>query len=194
MSGLHLLYLLGEPGVGKSTTMATLTAGLDRFCTPKPLHHERLALGAGPTVAVELGHSRPGFPGTDTLAMSANPLAIGFMQWRTYPLVLAEGDRLANMKFFRAAQAAGYGVHIAHLTTGDPAVPAARRAARGTVQNAVWLRGRQTKVRNLAGWAAEVGLDLLTIDTGARTPAQVVATLRGAWPFLDVLPPERVPA
>lgn len=183
-----LLYLIGEPGVGKSTTMQELTAGLDRWYSARPLHHERLARGPRETLAVELGRTREGFPGTDTLALNANPRAIEFVYSRPAPIVLAEGDRLANMRFLKGAAVAGYLVHVAYLTASDPAVPAARRAGRGSQQNEAWLRGRQTKVRNLAAAARQAGMEVLSVDTAARTPAQVANVLRGAWPFLDAIP------
>lgn len=193
MTPLHLLYIIGEPGVGKSTTMQALTAGLARVYVAAPLHHEFLTQQGNPaTIAVELGRTREGFPGTDTLALNANPKAIDFVSWRPAPIVLAEGDRLANMAFLEGARQAGYRVHVAWLTAGA-AVPAARRAERGSNQNEAWLRGRQTKVRNLAATAARVGMEVLAVDTGNRTPAQVVNTLRGAWPFLDAIPREEVP-
>lgn len=187
---LSLLYLIGEPGVGKSTTMQTLTAGLERVYAGTPLHHEILRQpGEVATIAMELGRTREGYPGTDTLALNANPKAINFVSWRPAPIMLAEGDRLANMAFLEAAQQAGYRVHVAHLTAADPAVPAARRAGRGSQQNESWLKGRQTKVTNLAATVRRrPGMEVLAVDTSTRTPAQVVNLLRGAWPFLDAIP------
>jgi hypothetical protein len=69
-------------------------------------------------------------------------------------ILLAEGDRLANAKFFDTVRACGHRLTIIHLVL-DPTecrTRANRRAQQqGTEpQPATWWKGRLTKVTNLA--------------------------------------------
>lgn len=196
MTSLALLYLIGEPGVGKSSTMRALTAGLDRMYHSQPLHHEMIAPPDGRAVALELGRTRPGFPGTDTLALNASPRAIAFVASRPAPLILAEGDRLAHVGFLEAADKAGYRVHVAYLHA-DAEVVEQRCAGRGSTQNEAWRRGRASKAANLFAYASTtttVRIETMMVYTAGRTPTQVANTIRAAWPFLDVLGRPAVPA
>lgn len=150
---MRLLYLIGEPGVGKTTTMAAYTARwrtLGALADPgRILYGEPLGLIA----AVELGLRRPGgFCGTDALAMNA---VVGAERYvlcgraaAETPLLLGEGARLANRRFLTAATAAGWDVHLVLLS--GPDLAAERRKTRGTVQNPSWVRGAATRAIRLA--------------------------------------------
>lgn len=148
----HLLYLIGQPGSGKSTLAAALTGDLPSEVWPKPFAHT-IWIAPGARV-LELGVRRETFSGTDTLGMSVQPLAVEWIGRCGCDFVLAEGDRLANDGFFNAALAAGYSLRLLRLMVSSE-VAAHRRAARahalGTkLQNDGWLKGRVSKVRNLA--------------------------------------------
>jgi hypothetical protein len=92
------------------------------------------------------------FPGTDSLALNIMPRVMEWLLDCEYSLLLGEGDRLANDAFFRRAASVGR-VWIVHIFA-PPDVLESRRAARGSKQNAIWLKGRATKVAALAkGWA-----------------------------------------
>lgn len=175
MSGRHLLYLIGQPGAGKSTLVAGLTAGLPSTVRSKPFSHT--LWDVEPWVVCELGCRRETFSGTDALGMSVQPKAIAFLQDGAFDYVLAEGDRLANTAFLRAAEEAGYNVQVVLLAVSE-AIAQHRRAARAAAlqsnpQNPTWLKGRVSKVRNLAAaWAPAV----LDADQGrASVLAQLVA-------------------
>lgn len=142
MSELHLCYLIGEPGSGKSTLAAYLTAGLLAEETDSPIPFRRYDCGV-----LEIGRRREAFSGTDALALNIQPAVVAFLEGVRPRLVFAEGDRLANDKFFQAAKHLGYEVHTYQLWGAQ--VAAAQRAARGSNQDPRWLAGRQTKVRGL---------------------------------------------
>jgi len=142
LGNLHLTYIYGEPGVGKSTLVAALTEGLEPEATDSPVPFLRYDCGV-----VELGRRREDFSGTDAMSMSIQPKVVAFLKAIRPRLVLAEGDRLANAKFFNAVEALGYVVHKYQLW--GLRVAAAQRAARGSKQDETWLLGRQTKVANL---------------------------------------------
>jgi len=173
------VYLVGEPGAGKSTLMAAMRAGWGELALEKrPLRH---VLWQTPTGAVvpELGWPREGFGGTDALPMDAVRHAEPWIATCGYQLVLAEGDRLACDRFFQAATAAG---PLVLLHVDVPAELAeARRAQRGTEQNATWLQGRRTKVTNLlAKWPHGV-LD------GRQPPAELAQVVRQLVPQLQAV-------
>jgi hypothetical protein len=173
MSGF-LLYLVGQPGSGKTTVIENLTAGLEpESVETRPFAH--IVWGDG---IVELGARREGFSGTDTLSMSVQPKVLDWLRSEAPPYVLGEGDRLANQKFFRGVLAAGWDLDVMHLQVSDE-VARYRRAARAhelgvPLQDEAWLRGRVTKVRNLA---AE--FPMLPIDAD-RDEYRVVSAVRRA--------------
>jgi len=169
----RMLYLIGVPGAGKTALMRMLVAPLGRQPVATPIPHT--ALYAGPRGAkpagAELGVRRETFSGTDALALDVQPKALQFLEQAPYPIVLAEGDRLANGKFFMAVMALGYDLHVVHVDC-PPDLAAARRAARGSEQDARWVQGRVTKVARLAAAYASV------VSDAVQAPGIQVARLR----------------
>jgi energy-coupling factor transporter ATP-binding protein EcfA2 len=170
-----LLYLIGQPGSGKSTLAAALTGGLDWIESTHPFAHRALIVSPGTTV-VELGAHRDGFSGTDALPMNVQPKVVAWLAASAPGLVLGEGDRLGNRKFFDAAVALGWRVNVAYLSLGSN-VAEERRLARASAlgvapQDASWVKGRVTKARNLArGWP---GVYMLNAE---RAPVELLADL-----------------
>ena len=171
---LHLLYLLGGPGSGKTTVLETLL-GLPYneqswVGSDDPFAHLRL------DAVVLLGRRRAGFGGTDTLPMNVARKAEAWIASTPAQVVAGEGDRLAYNGFFCAARDAGYRLSVIHLDTG-PDVAAQRRAARaaalGTkLQNPTWVRGRESKAAKLAArWSTDW-------VNGNNTVPTVVAIIR----------------
>jgi energy-coupling factor transporter ATP-binding protein EcfA2 len=172
-----LLYIIGQPGSGKTTLLAKLTEKREGYVIRKPFAHTYYEGGGpGSSAVVELGEKRGAFSGTDTLAMSVLPKVVTQMEFDPWPLVLAEGDRLATVKFFDAARRVGYGVTVAYLDTPDAQAAEWREQRQAThgakPQDPTWLKGRISKHARLAD---EVGaLRIHSLDLNER-----VAALRG---------------
>ena len=102
----------------------------------------------------QIGGSRAAFPGTDALQLNAQPLVMDWL--RSLPgeaLVVAEGDRLANHKFFDFVETElGWRLDILYFAV-DRDVLHRRRAERelavGAAQDPTWVLGRDTKHERL---------------------------------------------
>jgi ribose 1,5-bisphosphokinase PhnN len=188
----HLVYLVGPPGVGKSSVMAALTADCDRLAALGPVPHDVLVRpnedpdsDANIDVAVEIGRRRDAFSGTDALGMSIQPRAVEWIVTRPHRLVLAEGARLATAGFLHAARAAGYTVHLIHLD-GQPTTLDARRAERDSHQAPSWVRGATTRAQRIMDRMA-VDANLTWMHTDNLPPAEIASILRDNVPGLEVL-------
>lgn len=175
---MRLTYLIGEPGVGKTTLLAAITAELPGMQARRPFARTLYDCGV-----VQLGENRAVFGGTDTLSMSVQPKVLDWAQMPEYPDIVAEGDRLANAKFFTGMKDLGYDLCIVHCHASSD-ITAERRLMRASQhsikpQDPVWLQGRQTKVKRLADEWATHEADLSDLSTILRT----VTTL----PVLDNL-------
>ena len=140
-----LIYLIGVPGAGKTTLMSALLSPLVEGANVrrKPLLHTIY-----PNGLIQLGATREAFGGTDALPMNVQPIALQFLRDTDAPAIIAEGDRLANGKFFTGAALAGWSVQV--LLANVPLdIAAKRRQQRGSRQKASWVAGRVTKVRRL---------------------------------------------
>ena len=181
----QLIYLVGQPGSGKSTLMAKLTAQFDRHSIAPaehyPVAHDVLTdKKTGAVVAAEIGKRRELFSGTDALASSVIDKAAPWIASQPYPLVLAEGARLANKRFLEAALAGGYHVTLVLLDHADAEKWRAKRSKEiGKEQNAGWVKGRLSASRNLADQFANLAARGSTAVTVLRGhPAELEAQLR----------------
>jgi ribose 1,5-bisphosphokinase PhnN len=163
-----LIYVVGYPGSGKSTAMAAAMPGSPSAYITKPFAHTRYGAGLA-----HLGANREQYPGTDGLALNVQPTVIKWME--TFKgLVAAEGDRLANAKFFNAALSAGCRFTLVYIDV--PELVSRRRAwRRGSRFEESWLTGRMTKVRRLV---AQFEPHVTAID-GRLPRAEVAMQLRG---------------
>lgn len=161
----HLIYIIGEPGSGKSTLMATLLHGQGTEQS-KPFAFIQYPGG------IELGARREKFSGTDALPMNVQPTVVEWMKDQPDETILiGEGDRLANDGFFLAAKEMGYDLMLYHLWV-PPNIGEARRQARGSNQNKSWIGGRITKVKNLVKkWKPE------TLD-GRKSAEELVLRMK----------------
>lgn len=186
MAVKHLVYLVGPPGVGKSSVMVELTQRCRRIPRLGPLPHDDLYRGhSDRTTAVEIGRRRDSFSGTDALGMAVQPHAVEWIGRATCPLVLGEGARLGNAGFLSAARLAGYTLHLVHLSA-DPHTLAARRLKRGSKQSPVWIRGAETRARRIMERMALDAQNYFVV-TDRLTPRQIADLLMEEIPELGVL-------
>lgn len=183
LPGHHLVYVIGAPGVGKSTLMAHLT--LDIMVAQ--LHTEPFGHVLWRHDVVELGIRRADFSGTDALPMNVQPKVERWLadEGLDYPLVIGEGDRLGNVKFLRAAREAGWIVHLVVMQLPAEALNL-RHAGRGKAQSESWREGRKTKVRNTASWAVGEGIHVLSMPA-SRLPGQLAGQVFKHIPELERL-------
>jgi hypothetical protein len=150
-----ILFVVGEPGIGKSTLIDSAFGHLERV----ELDHRaaggpmrELLWHNGELIGCELGRRAgkhpEGYPGTDTMSQTA---IVGVDDWLRsgadgLKIVVLEGTRLMNKRFVTAAQTGGHTLDVFYLY--GPEVARERRAARGSQQNEQWLKGRQTAARN----------------------------------------------
>tara|TARA_R110000824_G_scaffold389189_1_gene585174 strand:- start:14 stop:556 length:543 start_codon:yes stop_codon:yes gene_type:complete len=152
------VYLIGAPGVGKSTVMKLVTQALsgdEGDLISEPIPHIRYANGWA-----QLGARREDFPGTDTLSYTAIDSVEAWLDSPDRPKrLLAEGDRLAIDRMMETLYDNYSQFLLVHLTA-QPAISYERMTARAErlgrqPQNEAWWRGRTTKASNLAGrWNA----------------------------------------
>lgn len=175
MKKRHALYLIGEPGSGKSTLMEYLTADLPYEEYDQPFAFRRYDCGP-----LELGKRRDKFSGTDALALNVQPAVERWVEGILPALLLAEGDRLANDKFWAHLIELGYTLHIYQLW--GPQAAARQRLDRGTQQDERWIAGRVTKVTGLrkrwGGIVLPVGAPLAELAERMTDP--VAAALKEA--------------
>jgi hypothetical protein len=160
LSANKLVYVVGEPGVGKSTALTLLTAEYARVMMSRKPRREWLTNGKR-IVATELGARAgkhpEGYPGTDAMSMTA---IVEVDDWfrsgdaaREAPLVIGEGARLGVRRLVDSALHGGFDVTVVLLD--DPAAAARHRAERGSKQADSWVKGARTRARNFYDYASE---------------------------------------
>lgn len=189
-----LTYLVGPPGVGKTSIMrAALGLQPDAWRQePKPSAH---AVHTPFHPLVVLGNWSPArrpFDGTDAVAKSDPPLVLA---WLAHEAdrglnVAGEGQRFASWGFF-AALRPYYTLHIVEVRCAA-ATWDTRRAARsaevGKSQNAAWVKGRVTATENISQWAM-THARYTELDTTDKTPLDAVTELAVAYedPFFSAV-------
>lgn len=175
---MKVIYLIGAPGAGKTTLTAEFTKDwVDTANHENPIKFRSHHTPQGD--ALSLGWLRPAFGGTDTLG---NTAILQIEPWlpniaKEYSIIYGEGDRLANSRFFELAKSVG-DFHLFYLNT-NPMISAERRAKRsaetGKTQNPTWVKGRETKHKNLAfNYKAYEIPDGLTPEQGANLMRTVI--------------------
>lgn len=149
-------YIVGEPGVGKTTLMRALLTDTYHRGTAVRLRGNLWAEPLGALAVPDsrqqqgwhLGRPRDKFGGTDALAMNVQPDAVNWAESVADDglVVYGEGDRLGNATFLRALAERG---PLCLIELRGPDIAAAQREARGSRQNPGWVRGRATHVTRL---------------------------------------------
>jgi len=172
MSGT-LIYVIGYPGCGKTTAMALALGNEVVEVRDKPFKHTLYRDGI-----VELGYRKPPFSGTDTLSLAVQPKVVEWLadvSDRHRHVIVGEGDRLANRKFFKGVQALGWKLEIVYISV--PALVARNRAwKRGSRQDDAWYKGRISKVRNLVNDCIKANTGFWV--SGNQEPEAVAGQLR----------------
>lgn len=150
-----ILFVVGEPGVGKSALVTEAfesfgRAVVDHRAAGGPMR-ELLWRGAdliGCELGRRTGEPKPVFPGTDAMSQTA---IVGVDQWLCdgadgLGVIVLEGTRLANKRFVNAALAGGHQLQLFYLY--GPPEASQRRKERGTKQDPRWVKGRQTAAQN----------------------------------------------
>jgi hypothetical protein len=136
---MRLIYLIGPPGVGKTSTVRAALGDPDRVFTDPFAHcyHYESSI-------FELGYPRSWYGGTDALPMNVMPrVTRWFDALSDSPyLTVGEGDRLASRLFFDEIP----DLEVIYLTGPHQR----RRLARGEPQDPTWVKGRITKCERLA--------------------------------------------
>lgn len=179
MNANKIVYLVGEPGIGKSYAFNVLTRPWKRIVVGGakdatgiggPFREWIMDGGTSPR-AVELGRRAgkhpEGYPGTDAMSMSAIG---GVDYWLTSgeaaaetDLIIGEGARLGVRRFVDIAVQAGWDLTVVYAHGYKTA--RAQREARGSQQSDRWVRGAKTRAANFAAYAScharavEVNLD-----------------------------------
>ena len=153
---LNTFYIIGAPACGKTTQMEKIMHGwevVEHFT--KPIRYT--VYRSGKNLNIYLGRKRDVFSGTDTLSFTALKFMNGlYSAWDSlgkFNCVVAEGDRLANGKFFDVAKKNG-DLHLLSLEL-DELVRNERSEARAKennleIQNYEWVKSRITKHQKLA--------------------------------------------
>lgn len=142
------IWIVGEPGVGKTTLVRNWLNGLKLTVREERPKHELYRNGS----VFVAGHYVGGkFDGADTLPISdIKPLR---ELWRTKysscAISIFDGDKFGSAASMEMARSENAQCQVILLVAGSAFV-AARRAARGTVQNGTWVAGRKTKSANFA--------------------------------------------
>lgn len=157
-----LAYIFGQPGAGKTTLMRALCGESPPLYEARdPVRHRCFSRG-GKMFAVLGGDAYP-FGGTDTLSYTAVGSADGWLAslaaCAAGRIVLAEGDRLANDRFFDVARK-HYRLLPFYLRCKDSEA-SRRRAVRASthslpLQSDSWVKGRVTKHASLAARHSDV--------------------------------------
>lgn len=182
------IYLIGPPGVGKTSTARHLMAPYRVGAPVRVAQGERASLWCEPLttsgglhVGWHLGRTRPDFGGTDALSMAVHPVAVAWARAldRLPPLVVGEGQRLATVEFLTALADTGPTV-VAWMVATEVAL-AARREERGSRQDPSWCKAGATRAARLAERLRSDGrATVLRVDTTLLTPSDAAAAIRVA--------------
>ena len=177
-----LFYMVGPPGVGKSTVMEELTKNCDRKLKDKPFAYSTLERH-GETVGIELGKRREKFSGTDALSMSVEPIARDWIGTKPHSLIMGEGARLGTIGFLSAARGVGYKVILVYLHADERTLQE-RRDGRGSQQSPRWMAGARTRA-----WRVyqRMQLDASTfwVATDGYSPQGIARSIFDTCPTLE---------
>jgi hypothetical protein len=168
-----VLYVVGAPGVGKSTA---LTGLLDKWATAL-VQSPKWTLSA--PIALVGHYIKGGHDGGDTVPYDGAAECLTYMRdvllqdHRLHGFVL-DGDRFTTSTCRQFTDGLpGIRVVCVHLQASD-ATLTARRTARGSTQNPTWMLGRNTKAARFA----DSFPDAVRLQTDEMRPDEVTQAIR----------------
>ncbi len=146
-----VVWIVGEPGIGKTTLARAILGPLDALAlVPKP----KWTLARDGRLVAAGHYSGETFDGADMVPYNGAVEAIAYWARHLAPkaeVTLLDGDRFSHAGAKAAFGAVPGGARLVCLhILGPAALAAERRAARGSDQNASWLKGRVTKAQRFA--------------------------------------------
>jgi hypothetical protein len=166
------LWVVGEPGVGKTTLVREVLgrAGAERHLIARP---KWTTVGG----LVAAGHyTGAAFDGADTVPYNGARAALDF--WKQMLLNKATGTIFDGDRFSNVAVREYIGdkaIQRCILMTGSPGFVQSRRDARGSKQDPTWLRGRATKaLRFFQAFPVE---SRVMLDLEKTPPVEAVAAI-----------------
>ena len=173
------LFVVGAPGVGKTTALTKLLDPWSKSLVEKP------KWTLSPPVAM-VGHYGQGtFGGGDTVPYDGAVDAVKYWSRHLltdprYSLFVFDGDRFSTKSVLElvSVQCLDHTFenpsYCIHMTASEEAL-AERRAKRGSTQNEAWMKGRATKA---ARFAAMFEGNCIEIETTNMSPDEVADALR----------------
>lgn len=140
---MELIYLIGVPGVGKSYILKQYMAKLGPWSSQR-INGKLHTYKSGKVRVLGVYQPNETFPGTDRLAMDVVTAAEAYFKTMPDELVIAEGDRLNNKRFFRL-----FDKKTVLYIKADPGIIEQRRVQRGSKQNLSFLKRIATKCDNM---------------------------------------------
>jgi hypothetical protein len=172
---MWVVWVVGEPGVGKTSAMESIMNPFGTSLVESP------KWTISPPYAFAGHYGGTEFGGADTISYTDAARQIydlktvgGKIENELVHTVFFDGDRLSSETSFRLVEDALHEV-LCVLLTCDATKAAERRSQRSGSQNATWVKGRKTKAANFATKFKPD--DVLKIDTSNLTAEQVGARI-----------------
>jgi hypothetical protein len=179
-----ILWVVGEPGIGKTTFVRSLLVDPKRWLVEKP----KWTLSHGGRLALAGHYTGDKFDGADRVPYNGVAAALDFWKERlkqAAELTVFDGDRFSNKGVVNWFAMWGASAGIADLKclhlVGADGVAEARRTGRLSHQDVSWVKGRKTKsLRFAQGFSAPV---MWTVNDPRETldTAAVLRSLDLSW-------------
>jgi hypothetical protein len=171
----RVLFIVGAPGAGKTTLVRGLL-GMDRADLPIGGYLiEKPKWTVTPALTAAGHYTNTTFDGADMVPYNGAAAALAYWQAHlaaSSPLTIFDGDRFSNGGVLTTLR--GHQLECVHLIAPASALEE-RRLARGSNQNASWMKGRASKAANFAKlFAPEARCE---VDGGAE-PSVLLERLR----------------